>query len=61
MTTVIFTYWTSKDYLQKHTDEIPMKFDLWVYGFNNMAAKLTFTMESSQLVFAQITHSKMHT
>lgn len=33
----------------KHTSEIPKKFDLRVYRFYNMAAKLTFTMESSQL------------
>lgn len=35
--------------MQKHINEIPKKFDLWVYRFYNMAAKLTFTTESSQL------------
>lgn len=42
MTSLIFIYETSEDYLQKHTNEIPMKFDLQAYGFNNMAAKFIF-------------------
>lgn len=34
--------------MQKHTNGIPKKFNLWVYRLCNMAAKLTFTVESSQ-------------